>query len=109
MATDCGLTVLMLPNANPSKPSPGVWTNWVDNVLASSTAWSLMTIPPRLTLSVPTSPDALDPSPYEIFQVLPDFFLKVDDLDESKIVWDEPPCFCVLADSSVDQTYYTNS
>lgn len=45
-----------------------------------------MVNPPMVTLSVPTSPEAEDWSPYEIFQVEPVCFLNVDDFLGSKIV-----------------------
>jgi len=42
-----------------------------------------------VTTSVPTSPEAELPSPYWIFHVLPDVFLKVEDLEGSKSVCPE--------------------
>lgn len=42
-----------------------------------------------LTLSVPTSPDAPEPSPYVIFHVAPAVFLKVLDFLGSKTLWPE--------------------
>jgi hypothetical protein len=52
---------------------------------------------------LPTSPDAEEPSPYEIFQVSPEGSCQELDLDGSKMVWLDPDCW-VLDGSSVDQT-----
>ena len=49
-----------------------------------------MVRPPMTTLSVPTSPDAELPSPYEIFHCWL-VFLKVEDLAALKTLW-----FCWL-------------
>lgn len=54
-----------------------------------------------LTVSVPTSPDAELPSPYEIFQVSPVASFQVEDLDGSKTLW----FFWSLATSSVEKTW----
>jgi hypothetical protein len=50
---------------------------------------------------VPTSPEAELPSPYWIFQVLPDAFLKVEDLDGSKTLCPE-----VEVSVSVEKHWY---
>jgi len=60
-----------------------------------------MTRPPTLTLSVPTVPEAEEPSPYVICHVEPGEFWKVLDLEGSKTVW---PVVGVELGSSVDQT-----
>jgi hypothetical protein len=39
---------------------------------------------------MPTVPEAEDESPYEICQLDPLWFLKVDDLEGLKMVWPEP-------------------
>lgn len=57
-----------------------------------------------VTLSVPTSPEALEPSPYEMFQVDPEVFLKVLDLLGLKMVWLDWLDDCVDDGSSVDHT-----
>lgn len=61
-----------------------------------------MVNPPIVTLSVPTSPEAEELSPYEIFHCEPVEALKVDDLEGSKIVW--PEVLLIESDNSVDQT-----
>jgi len=63
VATDLGVTVLMLPKARPRSPSPAPCWNWVERVWASSMDWSLMVRPPSVTFSVPTVPDAEELSP----------------------------------------------
>src|SRR5436190_1508851 len=63
-----------------------------------------MVRPPMMTVSLPTSPDAEDLSPYEIFHVYPRSLLKVDDLDGSKMLW-PAPCDFTRAGSSVDQSF----
>ena len=87
VATDVGFTVLMLPQARPRRPSPDDCWNRQERVLASSMAWFLIVRPPIVTLSVLTSPDAVEESPYWICQMLPGTFLKVLDLLRSKILW----------------------
>ena len=52
-----------IPHARQRRPSPVSCWNSVESTLASSTAWFLMRSPPTVTLSVPTSPEALLPSP----------------------------------------------
>jgi hypothetical protein len=49
-------------------------------------AWLLIVSPPIVTLSVPTVPEAEEESPYEIFQLEPFWFLKVEDFEGSKIL-----------------------
>jgi hypothetical protein len=56
-----------------------------------------------VTLSVPTLPDAVEESPYAIFQVEPLVALKVEDFFGLKIVC-PVPWLCVELGSSVDQT-----
>lgn len=63
VATGVGLTVLMVGQARPRRPSLLSEANSVDRVLASSTAWFLIVRPPIVTLSVPTVPEAEEPSP----------------------------------------------
>lgn len=63
-----------------------------------------MANPPMVTVSVPTVPDAEDPSPYEISQVELLDDLKVEDLAESKIVCAPLPWAWVAAGRRVDQT-----
>jgi hypothetical protein len=46
-----------------------------------------MRSPPTVTLSVPTSPEALLPSPYEMFQVEPELVLNVLEFLGLKMVW----------------------
>lgn len=71
------LPVLMLLNERPRSPSEVSWTNWVETLVASSTAWPLTAVLPTVTVSVPTVPEAPDPSAYVIFQEAPVNFLKV--------------------------------
>jgi len=53
----------MLLKASPRRPSPTPEANSVERFLASSMVWSLMVRPPMVTLSVPTVPEAEEPSP----------------------------------------------
>jgi len=76
-----------LPQAKPRSPSPVSCWNSDERTLASSTAWFLMRSPPTVTLSVPTSPEALLPSPYEMFQVEPELVLNVLEFLGLKMVW----------------------
>lgn len=62
----------MLLNARPTRPSLFVsWMKEPDTCVAISTACLVAVAPPMLTLSKPTVPDALDPSPYSIEKVPP--------------------------------------
>ncbi|KAL3706505.1 hypothetical protein TMatcc_007517 [Talaromyces marneffei ATCC 18224] len=62
-----GLTVLSFENASPTRPLELVsCTNDVETLLASSTAWFWTVAPPMSTVSVPTVPDAPDPSPHKL-------------------------------------------
>jgi hypothetical protein len=70
--TGLGLTVLIFPNPSPRRPSPAPFVNWALSLLASSIDYPSTHNPPNVTLSVPTVPEAVDPSPYLIFQVEPD-------------------------------------
>jgi hypothetical protein len=103
VATGLGVTVLIEGHARPRSPSPVPCWNSVERLFASSIAWFAIVSPPSDTLSVPTVPEAEEPSPYEIFQVEPLDVLKVEDLLESKMVcpllW-----LWVAFGSSVDQT-----
>lgn len=63
VGTGSGWTVLMDPNASPSKPSPVPWANEELSLLASSIDWFSTLKPPRTSVSVPTSPLAELPSP----------------------------------------------
>ena len=65
VATGCGLTVLIAGQAKPIRPSLVSETNSVDKVLASSTACAVIWMPPMVTLSVPTVPEADEPSPVD--------------------------------------------
>jgi hypothetical protein len=68
-------------------------------------AWFSTDRPPRISVSVPTSPLAPLPSPYEICQVLPVDFLKVELFLGSKIVWAEAEVEDLMEEgSSVLQT-----
>lgn len=58
-----GETVLMLEKANPTSPSDPSEVKEEETFLASSTAWPLTTVEPMVTVSVPTEPEALLPSP----------------------------------------------
>lgn len=81
--------------------------NWVERDWASSMACFWMTRPPTLTTSVPTVPEAEEPSPYEIFQDEPEEFWNVLDWVGSKMVWLVPDV--VAEGSSVDQSCTTVS
>jgi len=61
-----------------------------------------MVKPPIVTLSVPTEPEAPEPSPYVICQVEPSVFWKVLDCVGLKTSW-APAEFKVSCDSWVDQ------
>ena len=63
-----------------------------------------MISPPMLSVSFPTMPEAVDPSPYEIFQVA-SLFLKVLDLEASKMLCSLLPVSIVLLGSCVDHSY----
>jgi hypothetical protein len=57
-----------------------------------------------LTLSVPTTPEAVEPSPYLILQELPNIFLKdLDFFASNKLC--SPRAFFVFESSSVDHSY----
>lgn len=56
-----------------------------------------------VTLSVPTVPEALEPSPYEICHLSLGWLTKVLELAGLKMLWLEPDD-CVEDGSSVDQT-----
>ena len=103
VCTGVGWTVLMLPKDKPRRPSPGPCWNWVLRVFANSMAWFSTLKPPTVTVSVPTSPEAVEPSPYWICQVEPEEAFQVELLDESKIVW--PLVLWTLAGSSVLHTH----
>lgn len=51
----------MLLKARPTNPSEASETKVEDTFLASSTAWVLTVVPPMVTVSVPTEPDAPEP------------------------------------------------
>ena len=68
---------------------------------ASSIASFSTQRPPSVTLSVPTMPDAVEPSPYLILHELPGIFLKVLDFLASKRLC-SPRAALVLESSSVD-------
>jgi hypothetical protein len=68
---DC-LPVLMLLKAIPMSPSDVSVTKEDETLLASSTAWVLTVVPPMVTVSVPTTPLAPDPSAYSMLQVYPE-------------------------------------
>jgi hypothetical protein len=104
VATGFGVTVLIAGQARPKSPSPVPCWKEEDIWFASSIAWFLTTSPPMEILSVPTVPEAEEPSPYEIFQVEPLMALNVEDLVESNIVC-PLPWLWIDWDSSVDQTY----
>ncbi len=74
--------MLMLLNARPSRPSAVSDWNSDEIVLASSTAWPVTVVPPTVTVSVPTTPLADEPSPYDMDHVAPDSVLYVLLLDE---------------------------
>ena len=88
----CGLTVLILLKARPTRPLDCVSvTKEPETAEASSTAWFVAVAPPMLTVSVPTTlPVAFEPSPNVMANVLPLSALNVCDLVGSKIVW--PVC-----------------
>jgi len=51
MADSAGVTVLMRLNAKPRRPSPDPEANAEETSLAHSTAWLLITRPPKVTVS----------------------------------------------------------
>ena len=51
VAAGPGVTVLILLNAKPRRPSPSPVENSVESFLAHSTAWFLITRPPKVTVS----------------------------------------------------------
>lgn len=63
------------------------WENCGASCCASSTTWFSTVSPPRTRLSVPQSPEAELPSPYEIFHERSSSFLNVEDLEASKMLW----------------------
>jgi hypothetical protein len=66
-------------------------------------AWSSTHRPPNVTLSVPTTPEAFDPSLYLILQELPDNFLKeLDFLALKRLCLPPAADAFVFASSSVD-------
>jgi len=74
-------------------------------VLASSIACSVMVSLPRVTVSVPTVPEAEEESPYEIFHFALFTTLNDEDLEGSKILCPEAtPLDLVAAEREVDQT-----
>lgn len=77
--------------------------NWDESFEASSMAWFSTQRPPRLTLSVPTTPEAVEPSPYLILQELPSIFSKVSDLLGSNKLCSSR-AFFVFESSSVDHS-----
>jgi len=73
-----GLTVFSVEKASPRRPSLLVSdTKDAETDVASSTACDVAVAPPITTVSVPTVPEAPDPSPYEIDQVDPARVLKL--------------------------------
>jgi hypothetical protein len=55
VATGPGVTVLMLPKARPRSPSPEPEENEEESLVAHSTAWFLIEMPPTVTVSYPVS------------------------------------------------------
>jgi len=53
----------MFEKARPKRPSPTPEANSVERFFASSMVWAWMVRPPMVTLSVPTVPEAEEPSP----------------------------------------------
>lgn len=51
VGTGSGMTVLIVPNARPRSPSPEPEENEEESLVAHSTAWLLIEMPPTVTVS----------------------------------------------------------
>lgn len=82
-----GFTVLSLEKARPTKPLEALSVmNDCETLLGRPIAISVTVEPPMSRVSMPTGPEAVDPSPYDISKLSPSSSLNVDDFEGSKFV-----------------------